>query len=263
MRVWFALMSILGGCMKHLLVFFITVFGLATAHATDGVDGVEWRLLGPAFSYHSSLNGAPIINTQATAEVTGCKSADGVPNVFYCDGPRVFLERGWSSSNPALGIERSAPSSPGSLNRDKLFATVVRDSYGASSLMVGAGRQWPVVSVGDFSLSAGISGGLWNRTVAIGDVERGRICYRFVDDPVYGNMCLPVPKKYDGMYTTKYYETVFKRVTVPFLLPFIEIKHDASGLGANIALAPRIKIGKYETVPTTTIMLQFTYLMSF
>lgn len=238
--------------LKFLCLLVLMVAAGTVAHATED-RGVEWRLLGPAFARHANNSGPDVPITAATRGVlTDCKI---VGDLYPCT-QRVVHSRAWSNTNPAIGLERSAPSFEGSTTRYRVFATLVRDSYGKMGLMAGAGRAWPVASLGTLSLEAGIAGGLWYRTVSDGVASTGekvKFCYE--NDKYYGSSCL--------LSTSDAEVTVLKRRIVPFILPMLTLTERTSGLGLNIGLAPKIKIGRYSSVPTTTLMMQITYKLNF
>ena len=230
---------------------------MASAHAQsaaswqqeeDKKQSTEWRFLGPAFSHHSSTYGARIV--KPVADSIDCRT-----NVCYMAAAPA--EYGWSETNPALGLEVSAASSPGAKTRDKAFVNLVRDSYGTMSLMLGAGRAWSVGNLGPLEIEIGATGGVWFKSDTDGVIEGGSLP-RCVD---YSSAQSKCNHYYD--FGEKFYVSKLKRVTVPFLLPFISVTETRTGLGVNIALAPKIKLGRYYQVPATTIMLQLTYKHTF
>lgn len=230
---------------KHILLFCLAGVGISVQAGQDN-SRIEWRFLGPSFAMHDTLNGSYI--TKPASGVMDCKQTQ---YAYACDGRDVAQEVGWSETNPAFGIEVSEPSRPDAQSRDRAFATFVRDSYGNMSLMAGVGRGWPVANLGSLKFEAGISGGLWYRTVADGEVIGGKKTYCHQNDRMFGNQCIESDKDY--------YITQFKRAFVPFVLPFLSITEQHTGIGVNIALAPKFKIGQYSPVPTTTLMIQTTY----
>ncbi|PIZ23948.1 MAG: hypothetical protein COY49_00620 [Comamonadaceae bacterium CG_4_10_14_0_8_um_filter_57_29] len=227
------------------LIFSIlaTISTFATA-ANNSLDP-EWRLLGPAAAFHNGFEGSYI--TKPATGVMVCHDERG----YTCTGVDIAQQRGWQEKNPAIGIEFSQLSSPGASSRDRFFATIVKDSYNQMSLMAGVGRGWAIGSFGTVRFEMGASGGLWYRTVAGQDMVAGKKNYCFTNDPKYGNVCLPSGNDY--------YMTEIKRAFVPFILPFLSVTESVTGVGFNLAIAPKIKIGSMYTVPTTTFMLQTTY----
>lgn len=243
--------------MNRFLVSFmllvIAIYSVPSFAETDSdpkSSETVWRLLGPAFSYHQDLSGSYI--TKPAAGYWDCRTDR---SGRLCLGKNTPTEFGWSGSNPALGLEVSGPSYVGSTTRDRAFATIVRDSYGKMGVMAGAGRAWQVGEAGSFRLSAGLSGGLWYRTVANGLVSAGKISYCFQNDQFYGNDCVQGKKDF--------YVTKLERRIVPFVIPFLEFTEVTSGLGVNIGFIPKIKIGKYYTSPTNTLIMQLTYKIGF
>lgn len=229
----------------------------------------EWTLLGPAFSKHASLNGAPVVRQASFAQRCYAYDYGFALNIERCTIDINSNQKKWSENNPAIGIERSTTSINNPKSKNKIFASFVHDSYGSPSLLVGAGKQWSVASILSFNVSAGVSAGLWNRTVAENN-KTDKICgtssiqYINHSSLVSTDVCLN-QKDTEKLLSVDMLnpESSLKRVTVPFILPYIELVEERSGLGVNIALAPKVKIGRYETVPTTTVMLQFTYRMNF
>lgn len=248
------------------------------AHAETPVT--EWTVLGPSFSYHLSNDGAQYSGTpkwgcegvrwavtQPATLTTGPKfqsssytkfdvanladvaaqlnSPPASPgsiginslgfeqfsvhgsaitptehNAIYCVQYNHGDEQRWNQNNPAIGLEKSWRYNT---HVDKVFATIVTDSYGTkNTVMAGAGRQWPVGTWRTFSADAGFTAGLWARS----ELDEDNNLYRTV---------------------------------VPFVLPVISVQESRTGLGANIALAPQLKINDRVISSTTTLMLQFTY----
>lgn len=238
-------------CLAMCVLSSLSMSACTAAHAADD-QGVEWRLLGPAFAHHARNSGGDVPIKTPAYGVFDCKYDYG----YNCYGRIVPMEQGWSNTNPAIGIERSAPSFEGATTRDRVFAMVVRDSYGKMGLMAGVGRAWPVASLGTLNLEAGIAGGLWYRTVSGGVAAGGKINFCHNNDPSFGSSCIPSD-------SIDYRVTFLKRRFIPFILPMLSMTERTTGLGLNIGLAPKIKIGRYESVPTTTLMTQITYKLNF
>jgi hypothetical protein len=232
---------------KATLITTAAAMACGLVHAEEPVT--EWRLLGPAFSQHFGTDGAAI--TRAASKTTECtdqdqpvahivsptpipgligagRTPDGGylywPMTLYippkCTDIVVPAERGWHGNNPALGLEFTQLYTDHS---DKFFLNAVHDSYGSPSLMLGAGRLWPVLNAFGIQTDAGFVGGIWNRTVL--------------------NMAG------DGLV----------RRTVPYVLPSLAITESRTGLGINLGLAPKMSIGGYKAVRTTTLMFQTTW----
>lgn len=239
--------------MKKLVLLYLISFSCFSAFAGESADELkpEWRLIGPSFSRHDTLDGAPITKPQAGVFDCRVETNGG----YACDGRTTEGERKWSETNPSFGVEYSRLSHPGATSRDKAFVAMVRDSFGSMSLLAGLGRSWPLASFGTISVATGVSGGLWYRTVNDGDVVGGKIQYCFINDRLHGNSCVPGGNDY--------YVKQLKRTIVPFVLPFLELTEKTTGLGMNIALAPKLQFGNYSSVPTTTLMVQLTYKLNF
>lgn len=235
--------------MKALLGLFLALMSSMSLAAQQEGRGTEWRILGPAFSHHARSTGQDVPISKPAHGVWDCHREGATGRSCY--GRVVPAEQAWSGNNPAIGVEFSAPSSPGSSSRDLVYSSLVRDSYGKIGVMAGAGRTWSVLQLGSVEIDLGIASGLWYRTVAAGVVNGGKINYCFENDKDFGNRCFPG--------TDDYQETVLKRRLVPFLLPMISMTEASSGLGVNISFMPKIKLGRYYSVPTSTVMMQVTY----
>jgi hypothetical protein len=264
--------------------------------ACAGDPSIEWRLMGPAFSYHSSKEGAATdlsatqwkcdafarstdaagkpmrggFETQYASftttnpadirqgfaprgEVARQLAAPVATNTGYRGAPAGYMEykvtgrpmtdaatgstsfnrvscytygagseTRWHQNNPALGLEASVRNEG---RIDKLFATIVRDSYGAPSFMAGAGRLWTLMQYRSVTVDGGITGGLWYRSTPD-------------DDPA-----------------------ALKKVVVPFILPTLSITEATTGLGMEIAIAPRARFNGSYLASTTTLMFQSTWLI--
>lgn len=209
----------------------------------------EWRVLGPAYSKHFGNDGAAV--TKAGSSTQECKSMyehrssqfvsttllagpfsvigrDESGNYIYATHPAYIQacetvvvpdERGWHGNNPSIGLELTQRFEKYS---NKFLASYVSDSYGSPSVMLAAGRLWPMFDFGSVKVDAGLVGGLWYRTVLSSD------------------------------------DLVVRRL-VPFVLPSMSITDEYTGLGLNVGLAPRLSVHGYTANRTTTLMLQATY----
>lgn len=229
------------------------VFSCGATQAQNARE--EWRMLGPAFAHHFGTDGALITRKPSSSSectyapsnqpppqpiispvlIPGLVSAGRTSDGSYIHFPSttssmvedcktvvVPQERGgWHNSNPALGLEYTRRFESHS---DKFMATFVRDSFGNPSFMVTAGRLWPVLSGFGVQVDIGAVGTLWNRTI------------RNASE--------------DG---------VFRR-TVLFVLPAVSISEASTGLGMNLAIAPKVSVGKYAN-HTTTLMVQTTWML--
>lgn len=173
---------------------------VALTSAANAQIAQEWRVLGPAFSHHLSDEARLIRANGAGAE----------------------SRKGWVENNPAIGLRYTRR---GATHADSLFAGLVRDSYGSSSLMAGAARMWPLFDAGSFTVEGGLVGGLWWRTI---------------------------PNRE---------ETKLERALVPFVLPTMTLAESSTGLGLDVAFAPRVSVGGQFLNRVPTFMYQVTYLV--
>ena len=180
-------------------------------------------LLGPAGDTAVNAYGATgnAINFRATSRLDSLNAYNQVA-CSTSDYRTTYEKEGWHQTNPAIGLEKSWRYAN---HVDKAYGSFVRDSYGKPSAMLGVGRQWPLVGARSVSIDGGLVAGLWYRSV--------------LDDA----------------------GTSLKRGVVPFVLPALTINEQRTGLGLNVALAPRLKIGNRVLVATTTAMFQLTYLI--
>lgn len=213
--------------MKTIFVLLCSIFA-SVASAQDQEAKVEWRVLGPAFAWHGSTHGAPITSSgvQGTCETQGqdfiVTDDQGhwtrLPAVQHCDYHSV-VKHGWTNINPALGFERTTRYDDHS---NKLFAGIVRDSYGQPSAMVGAARVWPLYE-SRVRIEAGVTGVLWYRTIGQ-YADTGR----------------------------------FDRKLVPLVLPVLSINDTVSKLGLNVSFVPAVTYKNHE-YSVNTLMVQSTY----
>ena len=181
---------------------------------------VEWRLLGPAFSYHFESHHAPVrqaarwhecaaVADPAAAAAGGCYLAvDG--RYYKIDAEQ---KRGWVQNNPALGVSWTRRAEDHAVSWS---AGLVTDSFGQLGAIGLAAYLWPL-HTGALRIDAGVAGGLWYRT----QVDQG------------------------------------PRTVVPVAMPALTITHAASGLGLNLGLAPRLTINGRGNV-VDAVMLQTT-----
>jgi hypothetical protein len=186
---------------------------------------VEWRLIGPSASWHADQKTGRVI-TPAHNDANG----DVIPT-----------ERGWSQSNPSLGVERAEVYTD---HTDKIFASVVRDSFSRRSFMLGAAQTYPIFRAGTFSVEAGAAAGVWERSFSNGEVVTGYVFDR-------------------QQQATAVTRTVLVRKVVPFLLPVLAATESKTGLGVNVAFMPLLKVNGKLLVPTNTVMAQITYKLKF
>jgi hypothetical protein len=196
---------------------------LLSAAVQAGDARTEWRLLGPAFSHHFAAQ-APIVRWEQDPGGL-CAPAADAPAAPAATAPSCTpgwrrIERGWRSTNPALGLQWSRDHGT---HQDRVLATLVQDSYSQSSYMLAGGRLWPLGHAGSLRLRGGVIGGLWHRSVLPMDQVR------------------PVKK------------------TVPLVLPAFSLEERTTGLGINASLAPRLSIGGNQVTSTTTLMVQATW----
>ncbi|MDO8729463.1 MAG: hypothetical protein Q7K26_06340 [bacterium] len=238
---------------------------LAASSAFSQEYTEEWRVLGPAFSKHMSKSGALITHRASNYDCRigswmppGQTASDleklGIPSqvcsltshdmqsehdagrldwkcdffvkeigIASCKFTKIEDVPTWSQNNPALGLQYSRRYGT---HTDQVFGTFVKDSYGTSSFMAGAGRLWPVASISTFSVDAGIIGGAWYRSVL--NIEKNTLSNRLV----------------------------------PYVLPALSITESRTGLGINVAFAPKTRYKGKHVVPTNTFMFQTTYLIT-
>lgn len=220
-----------------LLAVLVAAPAMANADAPKG----EWRLLGPAWSTHDSLSGAPWLATGRAVEAcslggsgldtirqcTQSEQAVSIPpshpgsNCYTtalgfprCNFYVAIYQRRWNGQNPAVGLEYTQRHADHS---ERYFLNFVRDSYGQSSAMVGAAWEWPLVDR-RIRVDAGVGAMLW---------------YRTQDESMV-------------------------RGLVPVVLPVLSISDRASGLGANLGLVPMVKL-RGRQLSVVTLTLQTTY----
>lgn len=153
-----------------------------------------------------------------------CRVVSVVPVTYECRDVYTKVEhKRWVENNPALGMRYTRRSET---SADSLLVNFVRDSYGTPSLMLAAARTWPLIGLGSVSIEAGLVGGLWWRSV----LNRS--------------------------------ETDLQRRVVPFVLPTITVTENTSGIGLDVAFAPRVSMGGHQVNRTPTFIYQLTYLMS-
>ncbi len=145
-------------------------------------------------------------------------------NQVTCDttGFSEPVKETWHQNNPAFGIERAWRYGD---HIDKAYLSYVRDSYGTPSVLGAVARQWPLATVGSFSFEGGAMAGLWRRS------ELDHSGYEL------------------------------RRMTIPFVLPVLTINEETTGIGMDVAMVPRSRIGHYYLSSTTTLMFQLTYLI--
>lgn len=217
--------------------------------SSQAVAQAEWRLLGPAVSWHNDKSGALIKTPAHVGREMSCQSSIDVYGspVEECRQSIVPARSGWSQFNPAVGLERITRSRTTSI-RD--FGQIVRDSYGEWGLMAGRGFTWQLINSESVSVEAGLAGGLWYRTTAIrsSQIEYGwktradRTGYLSIKSEPY-----------------KVTQTHLERRIVPFLLPVATINHRPSGMAVNVSVLPKTSINGRLVVPTSTLMIQSTF----
>ena len=239
----------------------------------------EWRILGPAWSYHSNTDQAQLRPQSSQYDCRlgtyippGMTAADGekagipsrvcaedsatppasesgglgwdcsrnvpwtgsrvtlpsgtvvTPTTYVCRFTKTESVRQWHQNNPALGLEYTRRFDD---HLVKGFFSLVRDSYGSSSLMLGGAYMWPLADVGGFTVDGGIVGGVWFRSVI--DLASNEL----------------------------------RRAAVPFVFPGLSITDSRTGLGLSVGLAPKVsfKLGGSRYSTPTTVMVQATWLV--
>jgi hypothetical protein len=180
---------------------------------------VEWRLLGPAFSYHFSRHYAPVRQQGQWHECPSAAQTEPTDSGCYLavDGRYYKIDavqrRGWYQNNPALGLSYTRRHEDHAL---AYSAGLVTDSFGKLGAIGLVAWLWPLHE-GALRVDAGVAGGLWYRTEHDGGPHR----------------------------------------VVPAVMPALTITHRASGLGVNLGFAPRFTIaGRGNAVDA--LMLQTT-----
>lgn len=229
--------------MKHLATLTLAMIsGLSgLAHAEDGV---QWHVLGPAFSHHFGKNvtdGAQIIEPEHL--VTTCPSIQlGINNGGICKTELVPAKTAFNETNTAIGVERVREGSDFSQ-----YAMIVKDSYSEFGVMAGVRYQPLSAVVGSVKMSLGLAGGLWYRTVAN-----------------YKASSAPITRCDNSGFCYAYNETIvtteMSRRVIPFAMPVMTIG-SVSGKGArlNLALIPKMTVGEIVVAPVTTLMGQLSY----
>lgn len=226
----------------------IAAISVTSANAEEPAE--EWNVLGFAFAHHFSSQGQvvkPASSTQqcgtpddglgatvtSDAPIPGLVSAPGSKSgglyIYYrmqayiCQTVTVPAEhRGWQGSNPAIGIEYTRRYTDYS---DIFLANFVRDSYGTPSFMLAAGRLWPLGTLRTVRFDGGVVAGIWHRSV--------------------------LNQAGDGLV----------RRVVPYALPSLAISDSYTGLGLDVAFAPKMSSNGYTANRTPTLMLQTKYMV--
>lgn len=210
----------------------------------------EWRAMGPAFSHHFTTAGQ-VVKPSTSKQECGTVD-DGLGNTFTSDtpvpgmiaapgsmpgGPYVYYRmaayichevvtseerRGWSGNNPAFGLRYTRRFDD---HADTYMVNLVRDSYSTPSLMLAAGRMWPVAEAASLKVEAGVVVGVWFRAVL----------------------------NYEG-------DSLVRRA-VPFVLPSMAVTESNTGIGLDFGFAPKLQMNGYSVNRTPTLMVQFTYLV--
>lgn len=240
---------------RTLLIHLLLLPIAASAAASD----LEFKFLGPVLSHHSKSDEATLTpgvanSTCRPMTLTEIRNFYGGGSTFFVGGYPEKCEytnipaKKWNQLNAAIGLEISKRDDAG---RTLVFVNAVRDSYYKPGLMLGAGRAWGVefASGENFEVEWGVSAGIWNRHVMQKMINgRYQLC---TNHSIYGRNCQMV-----SYWQSKVAQTT--RKTIPFILPFVSVTHRDSGVGVNLSIIPKIKIGKYGN-NTTTVVAQATY----
>jgi hypothetical protein len=190
----------------------------SAAHAYE----VEWRLTGPSFSHHFGDRGA-VTSVKHGYLPNPCTAPPGAACINDPIHVLVKERARFQENNPSIGLELTLR---GAEHADKIGISYTRDSYDTPSLMLSAGRVWPLVTAGTFAVEGGLVAGLWHRSVL----------NRAGDDT--------------------------ERRTVPFVLPVLSVTEASTGLGFNLALAPAVRINGRTVNNQAALMFQTTWLLS-
>ncbi len=205
----------------------LVVAGIAQAEELPGAT--EWRVMGPAFSRHLSLDGAAI-EQPATA-------------------PGSAEVKRWNENNPAFGLMRTTRNSEGV--GTQYFGQLVKDSYGKMGVMIGAGYSWPLFESESFKAEWGFAAGLWYRTFAKNDAKHTSYTIKHMHPRGYPTSTEEVSWSYEV--------TELKRAWIPFVLPVASLEHKNSGIGLTVSFVPKVAIGGKKISPANTILFQTTY----
>lgn len=141
-----------------------------------------------------------------------------------CTARDSSRSRNWHQINPGAGVMYTRRYDDHSIS---YFGTLVRDSYGTSSVMAGASYMWPLATLGTISVDGGLAGGLWYRSVLNPDTN------------------------------------ALSRSLVPYVFPGVSITETKTGLGVVAGVIPKMNLhfgGRRFSTPTT-VMVQLTYLV--
>lgn len=228
-------------------IVFLVICLITMLPAAHAAEVIEYRVLGPALSIHNDLSGSKLVS--AASSSIYCSSQTGE---LTCSSTYTPAKRKWNERNAGIGLEISRANSDTNF-RDSIFGNFVMDSYGEPSFMFGAGRIWKIGSYGSFVFEAGLTGGIWYRTV-LDSVKPGKgpACAK----QVYSGSYIILPCSSGAVEIES---VLLKKKIVPFVLPVFQINHELTGIGLNIAVAPKLKLGKHVINSTNTVMLQATY----
>lgn len=229
---------------KQLLIAVAALFVTAVSSAHDlaemplesdkPVIETTWRLIGPALSWHSSNQSAPVSQRkgQNTTEVVR-PEPDALGTVVVRPGREEVLA--WNERHVAIGLARAQRDVlAGSTVRD--FGQILTDSYGKLGWMAGRSWSWDLYDGESLRLEAGISAGAWWRTSG----QNRRV----------------LDVRYDGGY---YRETVLHRRLLPFFLPLATVTHKSSGVDLTVSFVPKSSINEYQISSTDVLMLQVSF----
>lgn len=239
---------------RTLLTLALTLTAIAASSATSAraeEPVEEWDVLGPAFAHHFSSTGQ-VVKPKTSTQQCGTPPDDSLGNTVTSDvpipgmvaapgsqpgGPYIYYRmqayicqtvtvpaehEGWQGSNPAIGLEYVRRYSDHST---VFLANFVRDSYGTPSFMLAAGRLWPLGTLGTVRFDGGVVAGIWRRGV--------------------------LNQAGDGLV----------RRVVPYALPSLAISDSYTGLGLDVAFAPKMSFNGYTANRTPTLMLQTKYMV--
>lgn len=215
---------------RHTVIALIaaaTCAAAAPASATDAPDpNIQWRLLGPAWSHHFGSSGARI-SVERSPQVLCVAVPNTDPTntsapVLQCTTTQRIsaVTPRWQSNNPAFGGKRIRHFDD---HDEAMIASYITDSYGSESFLAAYAASWVLAEKFGVTLSAGAGAGLWWRTV----LSNG--------DP-----------------------TNIHRKFVPFVLPMISVADRNTGLGVELAFAPKVRLAGYSSA-TPTLMIQLSY----
>lgn len=117
---------------------FITALTFMACASSAFSETSEWRILGPAVTWHHELDSAPIV-VPATAQRKAVRQ--------------------WNELNPAIGLEHRK-------GYESHFVQIANDSHGFWGVMAGRKNSSQIFTGENFSSEIGLAYGVWYRSIA-------------------------------------------------------------------------------------------------